>query len=89
MKKEKKTGKKAIKNPAKRSKATIRELRTHSDKLSARADGSAMGHSLMKESASEMPNRADLAMRRMVQGDVFRSAKNTIKSTNSNSRRYK
>lgn len=44
---------------------------------------------LLKAEAEDGQSLADRELKRMVRADVFRSAKETIKQTNSNNRRYK
>lgn len=71
----------------KRAGASFKNSQVHSDKLSAYKYDSKPSN-LMKTNAAT-PGRADTELKRMVGGDVFRSASQTVKQSNSNPRRNK
>ena len=72
-----------------RAKATFKQSRIHSEKLSSYLVGSE-GSSIMKAESPESESRADIEFRKMVSGHgVFPSSPGAIKTGNSNPRRYK
>jgi hypothetical protein len=73
----------------KRSKAGFVQSTTHSDKISDYKYDSKPGVLMKDKVSGAKENPADVTLKRMMQGDVFRSAETTVKGSNSNKRRYK
>ena len=71
-----------------RAKATFKEIRKHSEKIDAYGYDSKPSV-ILNQNPSDGQSIADRELKRMVNADVFRSADETIKQTNSNKRRYK
>lgn len=75
------------KTAANRTGASFQQRNVHSDKLSAYKDSELPG--TIFKTSTDNPGRADTELKRLVGGDVFRSASKTIKQTNSNPRRLR
>lgn len=68
--------------------ASYKASRTHSDKLSAYKHGGTLPSHMMKKNVETHENNADREMRRLMDGDVYRSAGKTVKKSNVSKRRY-
>ncbi len=73
----------------KKSKASFSNARVKSDKMSAYKYDEKPSNIMKTSTDDGKMSRADTELKRMVGGDVFRSASKTVKQTNSNPRRVR
>lgn len=73
----------------KRDSAGFKESRVHSEKLAKYKHGATMPASISKANAEKPENSADREMRRMMGGEVFRSAGKSVNQSNVSKRRNK
>lgn len=77
------------KSVQKRNKASYKNLRMHSDKLSSYRDGSPLSSPMAQASTGDRESPADREYRRMRDGDVYRGSSKKSPHSNMSKRRYK